>query len=75
MIYLVDGTIHLLNNRGQLHGDLYDTNNDTDCEIEGKTWSGSPIHARKVSPEIARSVSRRNVFGVYHNGITLQMES
>ena len=71
---LVDSAIHLLNNRGQLNGN-FGTSNDTDYAIEGKVWTGSPIHARQVSPEIARSMSRRNVFGVYHNGITLQVES
>ena len=37
VIYLVDSAIHLLNNRSQLNGDLFDTNNDTDYDID-------PVH-------------------------------
>ena len=33
----VKSAIHLLNNRSQLNGDLFDTNNDTDYEID-------PVH-------------------------------
>ena len=34
VIYPVDSAIHLLNNRSQLNGDLFDTNNDTDYDID-----------------------------------------
>ena len=37
VIYLVESVIHRLNNQGQLNGDLFDTNDDTDYEIK-------PVH-------------------------------